>query len=95
MEYNSNQQYVPYGNKTILDFDDYFNNTLTNLNNITLYQPNRYNGGSCINVELCKQDYYFAADILMFLLDSDFIKNPYDYLNIMERELFKKIMDAY
>lgn len=93
LEYNTNTQYVPYGNKTILDVDDYFN-TLTNLKNISLYQPNRYSGGSCVNVELCKQDYYFDADILMFLLDSDFIKNPYDYLNIMERDLFKKIIDA-
>lgn len=84
---------MPYGNTTILDVDDYFN-TLTNLKNISLYQPNRYSGGSCVNIELCKQDYYFDADILMFLLDSDFIKNPYDYLNIMERDLFKKIIDV-
>ena len=91
LEYNSNQQYVPHGNKTILDWDGYFD-THKNLKNITIYQPNKYSGGSCVQVELSEQDYYFDADILMFLLDSDFINNPYDYVDIMNRDLFKKII---
>lgn len=91
LEYNTNQQYVPYGNKTILDVNDYFD-THKNLKNITIYQPNKYSGGSCVQVELSEQDYYFDADILMFLLDSDFINNPYDYVDIMNRDLFKKII---
>lgn len=93
LEYNSNQQYVPHGNKTILDLDGYFY-THKNLKNITIYQPNKYSGGSCVQVELSEQDYYFDADILMFLLDSDFINNPYDYVNIMDRDLFKNIIHA-
>lgn len=93
LEYNSNQQYMPYGNKTILDLDGYFD-THKNLKNITIYQPNKYSGGSCVQVELSEQDYYFDADILMFLLDSDFINNPYDYVNIMDRDLFKNIIHA-
>ena len=63
LEYNTNTQYVPYGNKTILDVDDYFN-TLTNLKNISLYQPNRYIGFARDEVEIYKPDYYFDADIL-------------------------------
>lgn len=93
LEYNTNPQYIPYGNKTILDVDEYFN-TLTNLKNITLYQPYRYIGFARDEVEIYKPDYYFDADILMFLLDSDFINNKYDYLNVIKLELFKKIIDA-
>ena len=93
LEYNNNQQYMPYGNKTILDLDGYFD-THKNLKNITIYQPNKYSGGSYVQVKLSEQDYYFDADILMFLLDSDFINNPYDYVNIMDRDLFKNIIHA-
>lgn len=96
LEYNTNSQYVPYGNKTILDVDEYFN-SLTNLKNITLYQPYRYSRYSKLGsskVEIYKPDYYFDADILMFLLDSDFINNKYNYLNVIKLELFKKIIDA-
>ena len=76
--------------------DEYFN-SLTNLKNITLYQPYRYSRYSKLGsskVEIYKPDYYFDADILMFLLDSDFINNKYNYLNVIKLELFKKIIDA-
>lgn len=91
LEYNSHPQYRPYGNETITNIDEYFQSKQT-LKDITLYQPKEYEYayGGC-NLYLTQDEDFFRADIVLFLLDSDFIVNPHRYVNIMDEELFKSI----
>ena len=91
LEYNSHPQYRPYGNETITNIDEYFKSK-QHLKNITLYQPREYeyaHGGCDLYLE--QDEDFFQADIVLFLLDSDFIVNPHRYVDIMDDELFKSI----
>lgn len=91
LEYNSHPQYRPYGNETITNVDEYFKSK-QHLKNITLYQPKKYEyaHGGC-DLYLTQDEDFFRADIVLFLLDSDFIVNPHRYVDIMDEELFKSI----
>ena len=75
LDYNEHPEYIPYGNKTIPN----------------VYQKPEYY--TTINQELIKihNGYYFEADILLFLLDSDFVDYPHRYVNNTNKELFEKI----
>lgn len=93
LEYNSHPQYRPYGHETITDVDKYFQSK-QHLKNITLYQPKEYEyaHGGC-DLYLTQDEDFFRADIVLFLLDSDFIVYPHRYVDIMDEELFKSIVN--
>lgn len=90
LDYNEHPEYVPYGNKTISNVDDYFKSK-SNLKNVIIYQKPEY--FTEMNGELTKihNGYYFYADVLLFLLDSDFVAYPHRYVNNTNKELFEKI----
>lgn len=92
LEYNSHPEYRPYGKETITNIDEYFQSKLS-LKDITLYQPKEYEYeyGCERNLYLAQDEDFFQADIVLFLLDSDFIEHPHRYVNIMDNELFKQI----
>lgn len=90
LDYNEHPEYVPYGNKTITNVDDYFKSK-SNLKDVIIYQKPEY--FTEMNGELTKihNSYYFDADVLLFLLDSDFVAYPHRYVNNTNKELFEKI----
>lgn len=90
LEYNSHPEYRPYGKETITNIDEYFQSKLY-LKDITLYQPKEYEYEYGRNLYLAQDEDFFQADIVLFLLDSDFIEHPHRYVNIMDNELFKQI----
>ena len=90
LEYNSHPQYRPYGNETITNIDEYFKSK-QHLKNITLYQPKEYEYVYGCYLDLTQDEDFFRTDIVLFLLDSDFIVNPHRYVDIMDEELFKSI----
>lgn len=90
LDYNEHPEYVPYGNKTITNVDDYFKSK-SNLKDVIIYQKPEY--FTEMNGELTKihNGYYFDADVLLFLLDSNFVAYPHRYVNNTNKELFEKI----
>lgn len=90
LDYNEHPEYVPYGNKTITNVDNYFKSK-SNLKDVIIYQKPEY--FTEMNGELTKihNGYYFDADVLLFLLDSDFVAYPHRYVNNTNKELFEKI----
>lgn len=90
LDYNEHPEYVPYGNKTISNVDDYFKSK-SNLKDVIIYQKPEY--FTEMNGELTKihNGYYFDADVLLFILDSDFVAYPHRYVNNTNKELFEKI----
>ena len=90
LDYNKHPEYVPYGNKTITKVDDYFQSK-SNLEGVVVYQKPEYY--TAMNGDLVKihNGYYFDADVLLFLLDSDFVDYPHRYVNNTNKELFEKI----
>lgn len=90
LDYNEHPEYVPYGNKTIANVEEYFESK-SKLKDVIIYQKPEY--FTELHGELTKihNGYYFDADILLFLLDSDFVSNPHRYVNNTNKELFEKI----
>lgn len=90
LDYNEHPEYVPYGNKTISNVDDYFKSK-SNLKDVIIYQKPEY--FTEMNGELTKihNGYYFDANVLLFILDSDFVAYPHRYVNNTNKELFEKI----
>lgn len=90
LDYNEHPEYVPYGNKTISNVEEYFKSK-SNLKDVIIYQKPEY--FTEMNGELTKihNGYYFDADVLLFLLDSDFVAYPHRYVNNTNKELFEKI----
>lgn len=90
LDYNEHPEYIPYGNKTISNVKEYFKSK-SNLKDVIIYQKPEY--FTEMNGELTKihNGYYFDADILLFLLDSDFVAYPHRYVNNTNKELFEKI----
>lgn len=90
LDYNEHPEYVPYGNKTIPNVEEYLQSK-SNLKGVVIYQKPEYY--TEISGELTKihNGYYFDADILLFLLDSDFVSYPHRYVNNTNKELFEKI----
>lgn len=92
LDYNEHPEYVPYGNKTIPNIEEYLQSK-SNLKGVVVYQKPEYY--TTINQELIKihNGYYLDADILLFLLDSDFVDYPHRYVNNTNKELFEKIQE--
>ena len=90
LDYNEHPEYIPYGNKTISNVKEYFKSK-SNLKDVIIYQKPEY--FTEMNGELTKihNGYYFDADVLLFLLDSDFVAYPHRYVNNTNKELFEKI----
>lgn len=90
LDYNEHPEYTPYGNKTITNVEEYFESK-SKLKDVIIYQKPEY--FTELHGELTKihNGYYFDADILLFLLDSDFVSNPHRYVNNTNKELFEKI----
>lgn len=90
LDYNEHPEYVPYGNKTITNVNDYFKSK-SNLKDVIIYQKPEY--FTEMNGQLTKihNGYSFDADVLLFLLDSDFVAYPHRYVNNINKELFEKI----
>lgn len=90
LDYNEHPEYIPYGNKTISNVKEYFKSK-SNLKDVIIYQKPEY--FTEMNGELTKihNGYYFNADVLLFLLDSDFVAYPHRYVNNTNKELFEKI----
>ena len=66
LDYNEHPEYVPYGNKTIPNVEEYLQSK-SNLKGVVVYQKPEYY--TTINQELIKihNGYYFEADIVLFL----------------------------
>ena len=90
LDYNEHPEYIPYGNKTISNVEEYFKSK-SNLKDVIIYQKPEY--FTELHGELTKihNGYYFDADILLFLLDGDFVSYPHRYVNNTDKELFEKI----
>lgn len=90
LDYNEHPEYTPYGNKTITNVEEYFKSK-SKLKDVIIYQKPEY--FTELHGELTKihNSYYFDADILLFLLDSDFVAYPHRYVNNTNKELFEKI----
>lgn len=93
LDYNEHPEYVPYGNKTIANVEEYFKSTQSKLNpnNLIIYQKPIYYTTMDNDFIKINDGYYFDANILLFLLDSDFLSNPVRYVNNTNKELFEKI----
>lgn len=90
LDYNEHPEYIPYGNKTISNVEEYFKSK-SNLKDVIIYQKPEY--FTEMHGELTKihNGYYFDADVLLFILDSDFVAYPHRYVNNTNKELFEKI----
>ena len=90
LDYNEHPEYVPYGNKTIENVEVYLQSK-SKLKNVIIYQQPEYYTHMSGNITKIHNGYYFDADILLFLLDSDFVSCPHRYVNNTNKELFEKI----
>ena len=90
LDYNEHPEYIPYGNKTISNVEEYLKSK-SNLKDVIIYQKPEY--FTEMNGQLTKihNGYSFDADVLLFLLDSDFVAYPHRYVNNTNKELFEKI----
>lgn len=90
LDYNEHPEYVPYGNKTIPNVEEYLQSK-SNLKGVVIYQKPEYYTEMSGELTKIHNGYYFDADILLFLLDSDFVSYPHRYVNNTNKELFEKI----
>lgn len=90
LDYNEHPEYVPYGNKTIANVEEYFQSKL-DLEDMVVYQKPIYY--TTIDNDFIKiyDGYSFDVNVLLFLLDSDFLSYPHRYVNTTNNELFEKI----
>lgn len=90
LDYNEHPEYIPYGNKTISNVEEYFKSK-SNLKDVIIYQKPEYFTEMSGELTKIHNGYYFDADVLLFLLDSDFVAYPHRYVNNTNKELFEKI----
>ena len=90
LDYNEHPEYIPYGNKTISNVEEYFKSK-SNLKDVIIYQKPEYFTKMSGELTKIHNGYYFDTDVLLFLLDSDFVVYPHRYVNNTNKELFEKI----
>lgn len=90
LDYNEYPEYVPYGHKTISNVEEYFQSKL-DLEDVVVYQKPVYYTTMDNNFIKIYDGYSFDVNVLLFLLDSDFLSYPHRYVNTTNNELFEKI----
>lgn len=90
LDYNEHPEYIPYGNKTISNVEEYFKSK-SNVKDVIIYQKPEYFTEMSGELTKIHNGYYFDADVLLFILDSDFVAYPHRYVNNTNKELFEKI----
>lgn len=90
LDYNEHPEYVPYGHKTISNVEEYFQSKL-DLEDVVVYQKPIYYTTMDNDFIKIYDGYSFDVNVLLFLLDSDFLSYPHRYINTTNNELFEKI----
>lgn len=90
LDYNEHPEYVSYGYKTISNVEEYFKSKL-DLEDVIVYQKPVYYTTMDNDFIKIYDGYSFNVNVLLFLLDSDFLSYPHRYVNTTNNELFEKI----